>query len=81
MSLLADGLIDKCKRIHFYFTKVTMDKKGTPNYYAIVPAPVRYAKDLSEFQKLLYAKITALSQKDGFCYASNNYFFWTLWQG
>lgn len=48
--------------------------KEAPNYYAIIPAPVRYAEDLSEFQKLLYAEITALSQKDWYCYASNNYF-------
>lgn len=46
----------------------------TPNYYAIVPANIRYAKNLSMFQKLLYAEITALTQKDGFCWASNNYF-------
>lgn len=49
-------------------------EKETPNYFAILPAPVRYAEDLSEFQKLLYAEITALSQKDGYCYASNTYF-------
>lgn len=48
--------------------------REAPNYYAIIPAPVRYAEDLSEFQKLLYAEITALSQKDWYCYASNNYF-------
>ena len=46
----------------------------SPNYYAILPANIRYAEDLSCLQKLLYAEITALSNKDGFCYASNNYF-------
>jgi len=51
-----------------------MTERETPNYYAVIPAPVRYADDLSEFQKLLYWEITALAQKDWYCYASNNYF-------
>jgi hypothetical protein len=45
-----------------------------PNYYAIIPAEVRYSKDLTPNAKLLYAEITALSQKDGSCWASNKYF-------
>jgi hypothetical protein len=36
----------------------------TPNFYAIIPADIRYSKELSMFQKLLYAEITALTQKD-----------------
>jgi len=47
---------------------------GKPSYYAIIPANVRYAKDLTPNAKLLYAEITALSQKDGTCWASNKYF-------
>ena len=45
-----------------------------PSYYAILTAEVRYAKNLTNLQKLLYAEITALSEKDGFCWASNEYF-------
>lgn len=45
-----------------------------PNYYAIIPANVRYNKDLKANEKLLYAEITALSQATGNCFASNNYF-------
>ena len=45
----------------------------TPNYYAIIPANVRYA-DLNPNAKLLYGEITALSNKHGFCFASNKYF-------
>ena len=44
-----------------------------PSYYAIIPANVRYS-DLKPNAKLLYGEITALSNKHGFCFASNNYF-------
>ncbi len=45
-----------------------------PNYYAILPANVRYDTDLSPNAKLLYAEITSLAYKDGYCWATNNYF-------
>ena len=44
-----------------------------PNYYAIIPANVRYS-NLKPNAKLLYAEITALSNKLGYCYARNGYF-------
>jgi hypothetical protein len=44
-----------------------------PNYYAIVPAEVRYSK-ISANAKLLYGELTALSNKEGYCWASNQYF-------
>ena len=47
--------------------------KEKPSYYAIIPANVRYS-DLKPNAKLLYGEITALSNKHGFCFASNNYF-------
>jgi hypothetical protein len=46
----------------------------TPNYFAIIPANVRYCDDLCANAKLLYGEITALCHKDGYCYASNQYF-------
>lgn len=45
-----------------------------PNYYAIIPANVRYNSNLRANEKLLYGEITALASKYGICTASNNYF-------
>ena len=45
-----------------------------PNYYAVIPANVRYDKDLRPNEKLLYGEITALAKKTGECWASNKYF-------
>jgi len=44
------------------------------NYYAIIPAPVRYCKNLKANEKLMYGELTALSNDKGFCFASNEYF-------
>ncbi len=44
------------------------------NYYAIIPANVRYDEKLSDRAKLLYGEITALSNKEGYCWANNGHF-------
>jgi len=45
-----------------------------PNYYAILPAKIRYDKSITTNAKLLFAEITALANKEGYCWANNTYF-------
>lgn len=53
---------------------MTNTKVERPNYYAILPSEIRYDKALSHLEKLIYAEIGSLSNKEGYCYASNKYF-------
>lgn len=48
--------------------------KDKPNYYAVIPANVRYDKELRANEKLLFGEISALTDSKGECFASNNYF-------
>lgn len=45
-----------------------------PNYYAVLPACVRYDDRLKPAEKLLFAELTSLSQAEGYSWASNGYF-------
>ena len=45
-----------------------------PNYFAIMPASVRYDKNLKPMEKIIYSEITALVNSKGYCYATNSYF-------
>ena len=45
-----------------------------PNYFSILPANVRYDKRLTPNAKLLFAEITSLTNMNGECFATNEYF-------
>lgn len=47
--------------------------KDKKNYYAIIPANVRYDKRLSPLTRLIYGEITALTNEKGYCFATNAY--------
>lgn len=51
-----------------------MNEENKVNYYAIIPATVRYDKRLKFAERLLYGEITALANTNGYCYAQNKYF-------
>ena len=48
--------------------------KNKKNYFAVIPAPVRYSEKLQPNAKLMFGEITALANDSGYCYASNEYF-------
>ena len=43
------------------------------NYYSVVPAEVKYNNELTERAKLIYGEISSLSNKTGYCFATNGY--------
>lgn len=44
------------------------------NYYSVVPAEIKYNNELTERAKLIYGEISSLSNKIGYCFATNSYF-------
>lgn len=48
--------------------------KEKPAYWAVLPASVRYDPNLPPNAKLLYAEISSLADRSGYCFASNEYF-------
>ncbi len=47
---------------------------GDAGYYGILPAEVRYDKELPANAKLLFVEITSLCRQQGYCWATNAYF-------
>lgn len=52
----------------------TTPETGKPAFWAVLPAAVRYDEELPPNAKLLYAEISSLTDRRGYCYASNEYF-------
>lgn len=51
-----------------------MNEENKINYYSVLPATVRYDPDLKPSEKLLYSEVTALANRNGYCFAKNKYF-------
>ena len=47
-----------------------MNEESKIGYYAVIPSTVLFNEELKSNEKLLYAVITALANKEGYCYAS-----------
>ena len=45
-----------------------------PSFFSILTADVRYNKNLTANEKILFSEITALTNSRGYCSASNKYF-------
>lgn len=50
-----------------------MNEENKIGYYAVLPATILFNEKLKPNEKLLYAIITALANKEGYCFASNSY--------
>jgi len=50
-----------------------MNDENKIGYYAIIPSTILFNEKIKSNEKLLYAVITVLSNKEGYCFASNNY--------
>ena len=53
--------------------KMIEDENQSINYYSIIPSTILFNNKLKPNVKLLYAVITSLTNKEGYCYASNSY--------
>ena len=51
-----------------------MGERGKGEYWAVLPATVRYDDALKPNAKLLYAEISSLTKSSGYCWATNEYF-------
>lgn len=49
------------------------ENENSIGYYSVIPATVLYNKELKANEKLLYAIINSLANKEGYCFATNEY--------
>lgn len=45
-----------------------------PDNYVVIPANVRYCKELKPMEKLIFGEISCLCNQKGYCWATNNHF-------
>ena len=50
-----------------------INQENRIGYYSIIPSTILFNKELKANEKLLYAIITVLPNKEGYCSASNAY--------
>jgi hypothetical protein len=50
------------------------ENNDKPGFWAVLPAAVRYDPELPSTAKLLYAEISSMTDRTGYCFASNAYF-------
>ena len=48
--------------------------EARPSYWAVLPAEIRYDDRIPASAKLLYAEISSLTGREGYCWAENDYF-------
>ena len=51
-----------------------MSDKEYSSFYYVIPAEIMHAKDLDIYEKHLYALISGLASKHGYCFAGNEWF-------
>ena len=49
------------------------EENPNPNFYCIIPLHIICCDELEPNAKLLYAVISSLTKKEGYCFASNQY--------
>ena len=50
------------------------ERANEPQYWAVIPSPVRYDENLTPSEKLLYGEVSSLTNRTGYCFAANAYF-------
>ena len=50
-----------------------METERYPSYYSVIPALVRYDKELTYFEIILYGELVAMATLLGYCYCTNDY--------
>ncbi len=52
-------------------------QRNKVGYYSVIPSKILYNKELKANEKLLYAMITSLACKEGYCFADVRIDIWT----